>query len=616
MASPPRFVSGRVARNRPPRQGARASRSLSWLSRSLESLPQVQLKPSKNRLLTVWLILVGATIFLILNLFRLQIQQGASLSQQAQEQQMQMLRPFVPRRSIVDRTGNVLAIDRPVFSLFAHPKLFKEPKAAVAEKLALVLNRPAADLLKKLDQAESGVRVEYAISEDMGDRVDRLNIDGLERIQSQQRLYPQGELMGDIVGYVNDEHAGQAGLELSQQKLLERSVKAGRMRRMGDGSVMPDQVPGGFLSVDDLHLKLTLDAQVQRSAQAALQKQMKVFNAKRGTVIVMDARDGSLLVLAEEPSYDPNQYYKFPIERYKNWALADLYEPGSTFKPINVAIALEAKAIKPTDVFDDPGEITVSGWPINNAGGSGHGAISITEIVKYSSNVGMVRIVQQMKSSLYYDWLIKLGLGKPVGIDLPAEVAGQFKSRKTFIESSIEPAVTAFGQGFSLTPIQLTQLHAALANGGKLVIPHVVKGLYDTKGQPYWEPNLSQSKQVFTKETTQAVLPMMETVVKDGTGKPAQIAGYRVGGKTGTAQKASQRGGYSDHALITSFVGILPIEAPRYVVLAVVDEPQGIVSGAAVAAPIVKSVMETLITSEKIPPSNPEAVGKTKPTGE
>ena len=570
----------------------------------------MKLTPSKNRLLLVWLVLLTGIFLLGVNLFRLQIQQGSNLQQLAQQQQLQLLRPFVPRRSIQDRTGNVIAVDRPVFSLFAHPALFKESKATIAEKLSPLLNRPAAELVKRFDERETGVRLEYAISEDVGDRIERLAIDGLERSQAQQRLYPQKELMGGIVGYVNDEHIGQAGLELSQQKLLERSVKTTRLRRMGNCSVMPDQVPGGFLDVDDLHLQLTLDARLQRLAQTALKNQIKAFSAKRGTIIVMDVRDGSLLVLASEPSYDPNQYYKFPIERYKNWALTDLYEPGSTFKPINVAIALEAKAIKPTDVFDDPGEIMVAGWPINNAGSGGRGAISITEIVKYSSNIGMVRIVQQMKPSVYYDWLMKLGLGKSVGIDLPAEVAGQFKDRKTFIESGIEPAVTSFGQGFSLTPIQLVQLHAALANGGKLVTPHVVQGLFDSKGQPYWQPNLGTPKQVFSQATSQTVLPMMEAAVQEGTGKTGQVAGYRIGGKTGTAQKASSSGGYSDRALITSFVGILPIDSPRYVVLAVVDEPQGgSVAGSTVAAPIVKTIMESLITIEKLGPGAPKQAG-------
>lgn len=594
MASPPRSFKGRRDRRLPAMGKPQLPAQL------------MRVEPSMFRLLLVWAVLMVGTGLLAINLFYVQVKQAPVLQSIARQQQQIFLRPFVPRRQVVDRSGNVLALDRPVYSLFAHPKLFKESKQAIAEKLSPILNRPVADLVKQFNEADTGIRVEHAMNEDVSDRMANLEIDGLERIQFQQRLYPQKDLLAGIVGYVNDDHRGQAGIELSQQSLLERTVKAVRLSRMGDGSLMPDQVPGGFLNVDDLQLHLTLDSRLQRDALAALRQQVKAYNAKRGTVIVMDVQDGALVVLADEPSYDPNEYYKYPIERYKNWALTDLYEPGSTFKPINVAIALDAKAIKADDVFDDPGQITIGEDTIGNAGGGGHGAINITDIVKYSSNVGMVQIVRQMKPDFYYDQLMKLGLGQTVGIDLPAEVAGQFKDRKTFTEAAIEPAVTAFGQGFSLTPIQLVQLHAALANGGKLVTPHVVQGLFDSKGKLYWQPQRRPARQVFSKTTTQAVLPMMEAVVRDGTGEPAQVSGYRIGGKTGTAQKANPNGGYSDNALITSFVGILPIEAPRFVVLAVVDEPQGgAVAGSTVAAPIVKRVMESLITMEKIPPSSP-----------
>ncbi len=542
-----------------------------------------------------------------MNLFRLQIKQGAELREIAQTQQMLYLRPFIPRRQIVDRTGTVLALDRPVFTLFAHPKLFKEPKEAIAEKIAPLINRPPADLVKRFGEAESGLEIATSLSEDVSDRITELRTDGLELIQRQQRLYPQQELTADVVGYVNDDHKGQAGIELSQQNLLQRVAKDMKLRRTGDGSILPDQVPGGFLNLDDLQLQLTIDTRLQRVALGALQKQVKQFSAKRGVVIVMDAQDGSLLSLVSTPSYDPNQYFKYPLERFKNWAITDLYEPGSTFKPINVAIALEAKAITPTTTLVDEGQITVDGWPIQNfdySSAGGRGEVSITEIVQYSSNVGMVHIVNQMKPPVFYNWLHRLGLGKLTGIDLPAEVEGHFKDRKTFLEAAVERATTAFGQGFSLTPIQLTQLHGTLANGGRLVTPHLVKGLFDSKGQAYWQPNFPPPRQLFSKTTTQAVLPMMEKVVQDGTGKSAQIPGYRLGGKTGTAQKANPNGGYYENAKITSFVSIFPIDAPRYVVVAVVDEPQGgDAFGSTVAAPIVKTVIEALIAMERIPPS-------------
>lgn len=599
MASPPRSLSTQRARRL----------SVSHRPQRVDRTALVE-RPT-FRLLLVWAALVVGCGLLLLNLVRLQIVQAKQLQARAQEQQMLYMRPFIPRRQIIDRTGTVLALDRPVYTLFAHPKLFKESKPAIAEKLAPLLRRSAADLSKKLDEAETGIRLEYALSESTADQITNLRTDGLELLQSQQRLYPQQEMAAAVLGYVNDDHKGQAGLELSQQKLLERVSKPVQLRRMGDGSLMPDQVPGGFLNLDDWQLQLTLDSRLQRVAIAALQQQVKKFSAKRGAVIVMDVHDGSLLTLAATPSYDPNQYFKYSLDRFKNWALSDLYEPGSTFKPLNVAIALETGSVKPESAFYDEGQIQVGGWPIQNfdySTSGGRGRITLTEILEYSSNVGMVHVVQQIKPSVYYTWLKRLGVGDPVGIDLPSEATGQFKTQKTFLESAIERATTAFGQGFSLTPIHLAQLHAVLANGGKLVTPHVVRGLFDSKEQPYWQPSLPTPRPVFSKATTQTVLSMMETVVSKGTGKSAQIPGYRIAGKTGTAQKANPNGGYFDHAKITSFVGIFPVEAPRYVVVAVVDEPQGgDAFGSTVAAPVVKAVMEALISLEKIPPSTSTA---------
>jgi cell division protein FtsI (penicillin-binding protein 3) len=570
----------------------------------LASESQDPILKTRSRLFMVWGILTAAGLGLAINLYYLQIVRGAKLTERARNQQMVNLRPFTPRRLVVDRSENVLAVDRPVYTVYAHPKLFEKSNEEMAARLAPILNKDAADLVKTFQSKKSGIVLDAALPEELADHVRNLRLNGLELIQKYSRYYPQEDLVADVVGYVNVDRRGQAGVEYSQEKLLERSVKTVRLSRTGSGALMPDHAPDGFLHFDDLRLQLTIDSRLQRAARTALKQQMEKFGAKRGAVIVMDALDGSLLALVSQPSYNPNEYSKADLSLFKNWTVADLYEPGSTFKPLNVAIALENGVIKPDDVFNDPGSIQVADRTIKNAQNKSYGRINIAEILQHSSNIGMVQIIQRLRPSVYYNWLERLGLGQTVDTDLPFEVSGRLKSQEEFIASPIEPATASFGQGFSLTPLQLVQMHGALANGGKLVTPHVVRGLIDSKGKMHDSPTLPSPRQIFTPAISQKVVEMMETVVSEGSGKASRIPGYRIAGKTGTAQKASLSGGYKVGARITSFVAILPVESPRYVILALVDEPKGENAyGSTVAAPIVKSVMETLIPLEHIPPS-------------
>lgn len=566
----------------------------------------------RSRLLLVWIILMVGMAGLTLNLFRLQVLQGELLQERAKAQQTIALSAAIPRRSIVDRDGNVLAIDKPVYTLYAHPILFKQQRETIAVALAPILNKPMEQLLAQLNETDSGIRLADVLPEDTANQIRNLQLDGLELLQQQERLYPQQDLFANIVGYVNADREAQAGVEYSQEDHLVRSIPEMRIRRSGDGSVIPLGIPEGLIQYDDLQLKLTLDSRIQRATRYALKQQMDKFSAKRGVAIVMNVQDGSILSLASEPSFDANKYYNTDQETLRDWVVTDAYEPGSTFKPINLAIALESGAVKPNDVFIDEGAIQIGEWPIQNNDYDSVGArgpVTVTEILQNSSNVGMVHVMQRLNPGVYYGWLERLKLGEETGIDLPFESPGQVKSYAQFTSVRVEPATTAFGQGFSLTPIKLIQLHSTIANGGKLVTPHVVQGLVDLQGKFKWQPKYPKPEQVFTPKTTEAVLKMMEQVVLQGTGQVAQISGFRIAGKTGTAQKASQYGGYS-RARITSFIGILPVEAPRYAVLAVVDEPQGDDAyGSTVAAPIVKEVMEALIASERIPPTQPDEVG-------
>lgn len=582
------------------------------------------------RLLIIWGILVMGAFALGTKLYYLQIidpviqyeqaPQGKKLSQIATDQQTTKLNFYIPRRQIVDRQQNVLATDRITYTLYVHPHLFRRnseavPAAEIAEQLSAILgNQTPAELLAIFAKQDWGIRLSEDLPESAKEKIVAMQIDGLDLKQNYTRFYPHQDMAAEVTGYVNldSTRTPQAGVEYTQNKLLERKPISWKMTRSFENSKSIFH-PGNLersqqlFNFDDLRLQLTIDLRLQQIARNALKVQMDKYKAKRGTVIVMDVRDGAIAALVSEPTYNPNTYYESKIELFKNWAITDLYEPGSTFKPINLALALDAGVIEPDDTFNDTGEIKIKDALVRNhdfATEGARGKLSLAEILKYSSNVGMIKVIQRMKPLEYYRDLQKLGIEDQIDFDIPGYTPGRLKNEVEFTVREIEPAVTSFGQGFSLTPLKLIQLHAALANQGKLITPHVVRGLSDYKGYlHYFQP--PNSKQIFSPKTAKTVLEMMEEVVEDGSGYAAKILGYRIAGKTGTSQKAVAQGGYDAKAKITSFVGIFPVEAPRYAVLAVVDEPRGKYTfGSTVAAPIVGSVIQGIINMEGIPPSN------------
>lgn len=596
---------------------------------------------TRVRVLLVWGLLVLSLMAIAGRLAWLQLAQGDSLSNLAEQQRLSTPVQRQVRHPIVDRQGNVLAVDRVVYTLYAHPRLFKLPMQEVATALSPLLNQSASELMGQFSQQPTGIRLVDELSEATRDRLLALRMDGLELHPQQQRFYPQQHLFAPIIGFVNVEGQPQAGLEMVYQEQLSVSPlvppvaddaakeniaeEDGAAEMMSDVEVYgpPDSLfAANVTSADEAGpaaaasapeswpaggatLHLTLDSRLQRIVQQELQTVVDRHGAKRGTAMVMAAQTGEMLALASVPTYDPNQYYRSDLSDLRSWAISDLYEPGSTFKPINIAIALEAGLISPDEVVNDSGQMQFGEWKIRNhdyATVGGRGPISVTDVLKYSSNVGMVQIMQKMPANDYFTWLQRLSLDQTTGIDLPAEAAGQMKEREQFIDSRVESATTAFGQGFSLSPIKMLQLLATLANGGQLVTPHVVSSMVANDGSEVWTPPWPEPRSIFSPQTTQQVLAMMEDVVDTGTGDAAKLSGYRIGGKTGTAQKAAS-GGYG-RGRVTSFVGILPIDAPRYVVLAIIDEPQGDDAyGSTVAAPLVKKVIESLVVLEGLPPS-------------
>lgn len=616
----------------------------------------VSYAPGNNqiRIVLVWALLVLVLMAIAGRLAWLQIAQGDALHNLAAQQRLAAPIERQVRHPIVDRQGNVIAVDRVVYTLYAHPRLFNRPIQDVATDLSPLLETPVPTLVGQLSSQPTGIRVVDGLPEETVDHIRALRLDGLELIPQQQRFYPQQELFAPIVGFVNLDGQPQAGLEIAYQDQLTLAPAIDQPPSDRDdpskppapaiatevygpplealtpaAAVDPKAIYGPEYPVAEaasadedadttianarltpweegsVSLRLTLDSRLQRTAQQELEAAVKRHSAKGGAVMVMDAHSGEMLALASLPTYDPNQYFKADLNDLRNWAISDLYEPGSTFKPINIAIALEAGIITPDEMVNDSGQMQFGEWKIRNHDYDtvgGRGPISVTDVLKYSSNVGMVHIMQKMPAANYFDWLQRLSLDSPTGIDLPAEAAGQMKDREQFVRSRVELATTAFGQGFSMTPIKMLQLQAVLANGGKLVTPHVVSGMVTGDGRTLWTPDRPAEKVIFSPQTVQQVLTMMEAVVDSGTGSPAKLPGYRIGGKTGTAQKAAA--GVYGRGRITSFVAILPINAPRYVVLAVIDEPQGENAyGSTVAAPLVKKITEALVVLEGVPPT-------------
>ncbi len=536
-------------------------------------------------------------------LVKLQVFNASELQKKARLIQSSKTSSLKKRRSIVDRNNRLIAYDKPLYKLWAHPKYFNFPGDSLKEvrsieevtkKLSPILDIKDQILLEKFNSNMSGIMLLDKISEEKAENIRNLQISGLDLFKYSQRYYPQGELYSNLIGFVNDDNKGSAGLELHLDNQIKVFNKSNFIKRGGDGTPLPDNSsPGDFIS-DYKSLGLTIDSKLQKASFNALSKQVSNWKAKKGFAIVMDVNNGAILSLVSVPSYDPNKFWQYDSALFKGWYSQDLFEPGSTFKPINLALALEENVIEKDGLVEDIGKINVGGWTLSNWDKKGNGYIDYPKVLQVSSNVGMVKIMQNLDPVIYWDWLKDLGINENLETDLYESTPGQLKRKDLFVNQSIEPAVASFGKGFSISPLKLVQLHAALANGGFEVTPHVTADFKE-------RVNKNTKKQFFSHEVSKTVLEWMESVVEKGSGSGVKIEGYRIAGKTGTSQKAS-KGSYSSKK-VCSFVATLPVNDPKYVVLVVVDEPsKSYAYGSTVAVPVAKEIIESLIVIEKIPP--------------
>ena len=561
----------------------------------------VPLEDKRFKITYIFFLLIIFALFA--KLVNLQVFNASDLQKKARLIHSSKTISLKTRRSIVDRNNRLIAYDKPLYKLWAHPKYFKFPGDSikkvrsieeVVKELSPILGQKDEILLAKFNSKLIGIQLSDQITEDKAKKIRNLQISGLDLVKYSQRYYPQGELYSNLIGFVNDENKGSAGLELHLDHKIKVLNKSNLIKKAQDGTPLPDNSgPQDFIH-DYKSLGLTIDSKLQKASFKALSKQVVKWKAKKGFAIVMDVNNGKILSLASIPSYDPNEFWKYDSEVFKGWYSQDLFEPGSTFKPINLALALEEKVIKKDGLVEDSGNVNVGGWTLSNWDEKGNGYIDYPKVLQVSSNVGMVKIMQNLQPSIYWDRLKNLGISQKLETDLIESTAGHLISKDVFVNQLIEPAVASYGKGFSISPLKLAQLHAALANGGFEVTPHVTMNFKDPL-------NKYSRKQFFSSDVSRIVLEWMESVVEKGSGKEAKIDGYRIAGKTGTSQKA-ENGVYTSKK-VCSFVATLPVNDPKYVVLVVIDEPSNSYAyGSTVAVPVAKEIIESLIVIEKIPP--------------
>jgi cell division protein FtsI (penicillin-binding protein 3) len=498
------------------------------------------------------------------------------------EQTTSAYRLPAPRGLIVDRAGKELAVSVAVSTVYADPSAVGDPEAA-ARALAPILGRDARSLRERLARTGQFAYLARWVEEEQAKRVLALDLPGIEILREVRRAYPHRGLAAHLLGFANIDGVGARGVEQLEDAWLRGEAvtvpvqRDARRRALASGAVDPRSASGGDVA-------LTLDAALQAEAEQALAEGVAAAKAKGGVLVSLDPRTGDILALAELPSFDPNEFRSTPYPATRARSFLDAVEPGSTLKPFVVAAALEKGAIRAGDRIDcEGGSWRVPGKTLRDF--HPHGVLDVTGVIQVSSNIGAAKIGYSVGPEFHHDVLRRLGFGAPTGAGFPEESAGLLRGWRSW--RPVDHATISFGQGISVTPLQLTGAFAALANDGVWQRPRIVSGRRAPGGA--WEAvPVAPGRRALRAEVAREVVRMMESVVGDGgTGRRAALRGVRVAGKTGTAQKIDPATGlYSQRSYLGWFVGIAPVEDPKLAMAVMIDEPKGVRVGGYVAAPV------------------------------
>ncbi|MEB3284182.1 MAG: penicillin-binding protein 2 [Candidatus Sericytochromatia bacterium] len=530
---------------------------------------------------------------LFVRLFYLQVIQSSELSGLARAQRTKFVDLSAVRGEIVDRNGKALAASVEAFSVYASPRDAKKfNRKATAERLAPVLNVPRAELERKLEGRNFRWLLRLA-DDRVYQRIRALKLPGIGVVRESRRLYPKGRLAATLIGFVGIDNQGLAGIEHAfdnvlrgphQKVRVEVDAYGREILREGSNTALDSYLSRGSQVV------LTIDENLQHVAERELGKTLSESGASRGAVIIMDPRRGDLLAFATLPTYDPNRFSQYSWNDIKNWAVTDVYEPGSTFKSFSIAAALNARRLNPNQSILCPEQVKIDGRAIaEHDKGVGTRSLTVSEILETSSNVGTVNIAFQLPASQFRQFLQKAGFGQKTGSGISGESNGILPPLPW---RRLTHATVSFGQGISVTPLQILSAAATFGNGGVRVAPRLIDRVVSNKGEVLQTFPVKEYGPVMTPNTAATVLSMMEQVVLKGTGVEAGVSGYRVAGKTGTAQRVRDDGtGYSND-VIASFIGYAPLPNPQFVILTLLDSPRKIHWASQTAAPLFSRVAE------------------------
>ena len=560
-------------------------------------------------LLCIAVVLVGRLFFLqIIDKSDLQ---AKNLSQVQVDRKLQS-----PRGTIYDRNGRPLAMSVVTKSLYADPKMIKQSPSEVAELIAPYVTMSKEDIVKSLQEDTAFVWIDRMMEPEKSKAVAQLiedkNLEGLNFVEESKRYYPNGNLAAQVLGFVGTDDKGLDGLEMVLDDELKGGIQKELVATDRKGNAIFGSVLSKYLPDKGKSVTLTIDASIQFIAERALDKAMEDTGAKHASVIVMDPKTGEILAMANRPTYDPNHYSQGSEEDFKNIAVTNLYEPGSTFKPIIASAALAAGKWKLDTVYNDKGAFAANGHIIRNWNGEGYGPVRLLDILKYSINTGMAEIGTLTGADILSKYIRDYGFGSETGIELPGEGAGILYNPEDM--SKLDVATMSIGQGIAVTPLQMVRAFGALSNGGAMMKPHIIKSYSNSQGDVTSTTETSVVGQPVPAETAKTIVDILEKEVSEGGGTKAMVEGYHFGGKTGTAQKLdTKHGGYLDGQYIASFIGFGPVEDPKFVVLVVIDDPQkGSYYGSQIVAPVFKDIVSQLVRYYQMSPyvkeSTPVAV--------